>query len=522
MEVVERRAAEEVATLEEARALIATLGAEVQRLARENEALRQRLDKLCQRIFARRSEKGLPVPEQATFAFPPAAGAVAPDASDEDAARTETVVRTVVARRHRGRRPLPELPRETTVIEPPAADLTCPRCAVPKVRIADDTTEGLDFVPASFVIREYVRPKYACPCCQEGVTQAVLPARPIEKGRPEPGLLAQVVTSKYADHLPLYRQEQILWRHGVAITRRTLAEWNGAVADLLRPIVRTGMQEQLFMSPWIQCDDTTLDVQIEDGNPKIRTGHMWVYRGIEGEVLYDFTWARNRAGPLAMLQGYRGYLQVDAAPAYDDVFKTYAPQVIEVGCWAHCRRYFKEAVPSAPVPAAAIITRIGELYGLEKAAKEFTTEQRHAWREQQSRPILKRLFETFAELHSTVLPKSPLGEALGYALRNRQALERYVEDGRLEIDNNGAERAIKPLVLGRKNWLFCGSEAAAHRAAVLLSLVQTCKHLDLDPFHYLRDVIDRVSTHPMSRLAELTPRAWKRLNPTAPRRRAAA
>ena len=204
------------------------------------------------------------------------------------------------------------------------------------------------------------------------------------------------------------------------------------------------------------------------------------------------------------------------------MFTTYAPHLVEVGCWAHGRRYFKEALPSAPVVAAAIITRLGELYGLEKAAKTWGAEQRYTLRQQQARPILLKLFATFEELQPTVLPKSPLGEALGYALRNRAALLRYLEDGRLEIDNNGAERAIKPLVLGRKNWLFCGSEAAAHRAAVLLSLVQTCKHLELDPFQYLRDVIDRVSTHPMSRLAELTPREWKRLHPAAPRRRAAA
>ena len=330
-----------------------------------------------------------------------------------------------------------------------------------------------------------------------------------------------MVTAKYADHLPLYPQEQILWRHGVEISRRTLAEWNGAVADLLRPIVRSGMKEQLFGSPWIQCDDTTLAVQTAAGHPQIRTGHIWVYRGMAGEVIYDFTWARNRAGPLAMLQGYQGYLQVDAAPAYDEVFTTYAAQLVEVGCWAHGRRYFKEALPSALVVAAAILTRLGTLYGLEKTAKSWGAEQRYALRQQQARPILLQLFATFEEVQSTVLPKSPLGEALGYALRHRGALLRYLGDGRLEIDNNGAERAIKPLVLGRKNWLFCG-EAAAHRAAVLLSLVQTCKHLEIDSFHYLRDVIARVSTHPMSRLAELTPREWKRLHPAAPRRRAAA
>jgi len=359
-----------------------------------------------------------------------------------------------------------------------------------------------------------VRPKYACARCQQGVVQAVLPARPIEKGRPGPGLLAHVVTSKYADHLPLYRLEQIFERHGVQITRRTLSEWNGAVADLLEPIVRAMHREQVCQSPWIQCDDTTLDVQDPSRAPEIRTGHLWVYRGEAGEAVYDFTWSRNRDGPLKMLANYRGYLQADAAPAYDDVFAQH-PEIVEVGCWAHARRYFKEAMPTAAVACAQALAIIGQLYGIERAASDKHPDAcaRQRLRQEQARPILDKLYAYLQEQRATALPKSPLGTAVGYALRNWTALTRYTEDGRLKVDNNGAEQALRPIVLGRKNWLFAGSEAAAHRTAILCSLVQTCKHLQINPFVYLRDVIERVSTHPARLVLELTPREWKRLRP---------
>jgi len=497
--------------VEEARAVIAVLEEELKRVTRENEALRQRVDKLCQKLFGRRSEKGsVVVPEQGVLPFAVASGEVEPEASDEDGEQEEE--RTVVRRRrHRGRRPLPQdLPREFVEIEPPQHELVCESCGAEKQRIGSDRTETMDYVPASFIIREYVRPRYACPCCKEGITQAQLPARPIEKGRPEPGLLAHVVTSKYADHLPLYRIEQIFARHGVEVSRRTLSEWNGAVADLLAPIVKIGIKAQLLDSPWIQCDDTTLEVQVADRTPQIRQGHMWVYGSLLGDQVYDFTWSRSRDGPMEMLEGYQGYLQADAAPGYDELFKQ-RPEIIEVGCWAHARRYFKEAVSSAPTQAARVVAMIGELYGVERSASGLKPEKRHEMRQQHSRPVLTRLFACLEELGLTVLPKSPLATAVGYALRNRKALERYIEDARLKIDNNGAERAIKPVVIGRKNWLFAGSEAAAHRTAVLLSLVQTCKNYGIDPFAYLRDVIERVSTHPMSRILELTPREWKRL-----------
>jgi len=503
-----KQATEAVATLEEARQLIAVMGGELDSAHRQIAQLRHRVDQLCRTVFGRRSEKGVVV-EQGVLPFVTAAGTVAADASDEQAAPASAV--RAHPRRHRGRRPLPkDLPREQVEIVPDPRELVCTVCTSAKVRIGSDRTEELDYQPASFFLREYVRPKYACPSCQSGVVQAALPARPIEKGRPGPGLLAHVVTSKYADHLPLYRIEQILGRQGIEVSRRTLSEWNGAVADLLAPIVEA-IKQQVLAGEWIQSDDTSIEVQDPEHEPAYRQGHLWVYRGAHGDVVYDFTWQRNRDGPLRMLAGYRGYLQVDAAPAYDEVFLT--RPIVEVGCWAHARRYFKDAVATAAVEATQVLLWIGELYGVERAARERPLDEpaRGQLRHERARPILERLRVSLPPLALTALPKSPLGQAVGYATRQWAALTRYLEHGALEIDNNGAERALKPIVLGRKNWLFCGSEAAAHRAAILCSLVNTCKAHQINPFAYLRDVIERVSTHPARRVAELTPRLWKEL-----------
>jgi len=249
--------------------------------------------------------------------------------------------------------------------------------------------------------------------------------------------------------------------------------------------------------------DTTRDVQDPSRAPEIRTGHLSVYRGEPGEVVYDFTRSRNRDGPRKMLAGYRGYLRVDAAPAYDDVFAQYTG-IIEVGCWAHARRYFKEAMPMAAVPCAQVLAIIGQLYGIERAAsdKQLDAPAGPRLRQEQAR----RSWRNYKRIC-----ESSRRSCYRRARSMRLSATRYAEEGRLKIDNNWAEQALRPIVLGRKNWLFAGSEAAAHRTAILCSLVQTCKHLQINPFVYLRDVIERVSTHPARLVLELTPREWKRL-----------
>lgn len=490
-----------------------TLCAQISEDQRKIESLQQQLLWLRNHVFGRRSEKGVPDGQQA-LPFTTAAGEVEEKASDEDSGAAIEVP-AHKRRRRGGRKPLPkDLPRETIELLPTDGDRHCRGCDTEKTRIGVDRTEELEYRPASFLIREYVRPRFACRTCEDGVTQAVLPARPIEKGRPGPGLLAHVVTSKYGDHLPHYRLEAIFRRHGIEIGRSTLSEWCGAVADLLK-LIALQIAAEVLLSGWIQSDDTTVEVQDRSRSPAYPRGHIWVYRGADGSAFYDFTWKRNSEGPLRILEKYKGYLQADAAPAFDDVHKQLP--IIEVGCWAHARRRYKDAVRTSPKEASQVMVWIGELYGIERSAKskKLDAQGRKALRQERSRPILDRIHEYLKKITITALPKSPLADAIGYSLRQWEALCRYTEDGSLEIDNNGAENALRPLCLGRKNWLFIGSEAAAHRTMVLLTLVQTCKAHQVDPFAYLRDVIDRVSTHPMSRIDELTPRRWKELRQQA-------
>ena len=477
---------------------------------RKLESLQEQLHWLRNHVFGRRSEKGVPA-EQGMLAFAQAGGAVDREADDENGAREVAIEVPAHRRRRGGRKPLPEfLPREIVELRPTDEHLQCECCKGEKTRIGEDRTEELEYVPSSMFVRVYVRPKYACRKCENGVVQAALPARPIEKGRPGPGLLAHVVTSKYADHLPLYRLERIFPRQGIEVSRKTLSQWCGAVSDLLKPVA-TQIAAEVLSSQWVQSDDTTVEVQDASRSPAYPRGHIWTYRGSDGSAFYDFTWNRNSEGPLRILGKYSGYLQADAAPAYDDVYAKLP--ITEVGCWAHARRRFKEAVRTSPKEASQVMMWIGEMYGLERSArkKRLDDDERKALRQQCSKPILGRIHDYLKEIAVTALPKSPLGDAIGYALRQWGALNRYVEDGSLEIDNNGAENALRPLCLGRKNWLFIGSEAAAHRTMVLLTLVQSCKAHQVDPFAYLRDIIDRVSTHPMSRIDELTPRRWKQL-----------
>lgn len=352
---------------QQSKPVVAELERIIADLSQENARLKHHLELLRRRIFGRSSEKGaITVAEQQALPFgPTAAGVVDPAATDEAQAEEERPETTPARRRHPGRRALEkEIPRRRIELRPPASEMSCSCCGERKEPIGEDVTEELDYQPSSFYINEFVRPKFACPSCKDGVVQSMLPARPIEKGRPGAGLLAQVVTSKYADHLPLYRQEQIFARHGIEVSRRTMSEWNGAVADLLEPIVEVMLREQVLRSAWIQCDDTGIDVQQYKQTPGIREGHLWVYRGEGSESVYDFTWSRNRDGPMRMLRGYRGYLQADAAPAFDDVFVCY-PEILEVGCWAHARRYFKEAAPTAALECAQVLAWVRELYAIE-------------------------------------------------------------------------------------------------------------------------------------------------------------
>ena len=421
--------------------------------------------------------------------------------------------------RRRGRQQLPEhLPRERIEYELPTEELPCRDCGHLRVKIGEEISEQLEYVPASMRVLQHVRFRYACRACQEHVAIADKPPQPIDKGLPGPGLLAQTITSKYADHLPLYRLEDIFARHGVELSRATLCGWMACCAELLTPLFDE-MVKRVLLSGVIHTDDTTVPVW-DPTLPQTRTGRFWVYVGDVRHpyVVYDYTPRRTRDGPERFLKGFRGYLQADAFSGYDRLCA--GPDVIEVACWAHVRRKFFESRTSAPVLAHAALARIRQLYAVEHAAEDMSAEERRALRHRDSVPLLTAFGEWLTEQDRLVLPKSPIGQAISYAQSNWPALLRYPESGELSIDNNLAERMLRAQAIGRRNWTFLGSDRGGRTAAVLYSLTGTCKHHDIDPFAYLQDVLRRLPTHPADRLDELLPDVWFASHPSARRKRA--
>jgi transposase len=405
-----------------------------------------------------------------------------------------------------GRKHLPAcLPRRRIVHDVAPEDRACPECGGQRRPIGAEVREQLEYVPASLIVLEHVRPKYACAGCAAHVAIAARLPEPIEKGLPGTGLLAHVVTGKFADHLPLYRQEGIFKRHGVELSRSTMCDWMATCGELLRPIVGA-MTRRLLRSKVIATDDTPVRVQDPAGKGS-KTGRLWAYLGDRDHpfVVYDYTPDRSAGGPERFLQEYRGgYLQSDAYSGYSGLHRR---GLVEVGCWAHARRKFHEARTSDPERSHAAIAWIGRLYGVERQAREegWDDARRMAARDEQSRLLLESFGVWLEGEAKKVLPRSPVGEAIAYARSNWTALTRYLESPYLSIDNNASENAIRPIALGRKNWLHLGSDRGGETAAVLLSLVQSCKNLGNEPFAYLRDVLERVSTHPAGQIDDLLP-----------------
>ncbi len=416
--------------------------------------------------------------------------------------------------RGHGRTPLPALlPRRRVEHALPEERCTCLACGARLIKIGEETSEQLDYQPASLFVTEHVRFTYACQACEGTVVTAARPAAPIEKGRPGPGLLAQVVTAKYADHVPLNRQAEIFARHGVPLARQTLGDWVAAAADLLTPLYQD-LKTSVLASKVIHTDDTGVPV-LDRHRTETREGRLWVYIG-DGplaDIVYDYTTDRSRAGPLAFLGAFCGYLQADAYAGYDALYAT--GRVVEVACWAHARRYFFDAKASDPARALPALGFIQQLYAVERESKGVDAQTRRAWRVADALPVLARFRPWLDAQADVVLPKSPIGEAVGYARAQWTALTRYCEDGALAIDNNVAERALRKIVTGRANWTFCGSDAGGERAAILYSFVATCKAHGLEPWAYLRDVLERIPTHPNRRRAELLPRHWKAAQPAS-------
>jgi transposase len=400
--------------------------------------------------------------------------------------------------RHRlDRQSLPEhLPRERVEYDLAEADKPCPCCGGPRVCIGEQVSEQLDYHPASYFVVQHARKTYACRSCdgpseQRFTTAGPAVVGPIPKGLPGPGLLAHLLTCKYADHLPLYRLEGIVARSGVRLSRSTLCDWMASAAALLEPLVAL-MRARLLLSRVIHSDDTSVPF-LERGRDKARDGHLWVYIGDRDHpyVVFDFTTHYRRDGPEQFLKGYAGYLQADALAQYEGLFAT--GQVVHVACNAHARRRFVEAQASAPEEAEEALQYIRKLYKVERElSDQFAADDdpgRQQYRSAHPAAVREQFHAWLIAQRVQVLPKSPLGEAASYALSNWEALMRYTEQGYLAIDNNLSERALRQVVVGRSNWQFCGSAEGGRTAAALYSVVGTCKHLGVDPFAYLREAL---------------------------------
>jgi transposase len=397
----------------------------------------------------------------------------------------------------------PELERVTTLHEPDHCD--CADCGAALVKIGEHVSEKLDVKPLVFFVRRDVYPQYACRACETIVAKPVAPAI-IDRGLAAPGLLGQVVIQKYVDHLPLYRQEAIFTRHGITLKRTTLAEWMGRVGLALQPLF-DALRVQLLAAPVLHADETPV-AQLDPGTGKTKRAYLFVYRtaGPHPIVLFDYGPTRAGKHVADFLGDWKGALMVDDYAGYKALF---AKGVTELGCWAHARRKFFDAHAASGSPIAKeAIERIGELYAIEAALRDVAPDERYRERQRVLAPTLALFKHWLDELQPKVLGNTGLAGAIGYTQKRWNALARVLDDGRYPIDNNPAENAIRPIALGRKNWLFCGSESAGQRAAAIMSLLATAKANGLDPYAWLTDVLTRLPTTLDKHLDSLLPTSW--------------
>lgn len=477
----------------------------------EIEHLKLVIEKYRRMIFGRKSEKLSGELEQLEFRLEELETAQAAEEAAQAAteATQASSTRTDSKRRSRpARKPIPEdLPREVVTHLP--AHNCCPDCGGALRQFGEDVSEQLERIPASFKVIRHVRPKFACAGC-ESVVEAPAPARPIDRGLPGPGLLAHVLVSKYADHLPLYRQSQIYAREGVDLDRSTLAGWVGASSELLTPLVDE-IRKHVLAAAKIHADDTPVPV-LAPGNGKTKTGRLWTYVRDDRPAGYStapavwFTYSEDRKGehPRRHLKDFKGALQADAYAGFHHLYGDGA--IYEVACWAHTRRKFHDIHVSHASPTTTeALARIGALYGIEEQIRGKPAELRRSVRQTHARPLLDELRQWMDKTLRSLSTKSATAEAIRYALSRWRALTRYVDDGLLEIDNNAAERALRAVAIGRKNYLFMGADSGGQRAASLYSLIGTAKLNDLDPAFYLRTVLATITEHPINRISELLP-----------------
>jgi transposase len=474
-----------------------------------------RLNDLIKRIYGRKSEKLNP--DQLVFDEILNEAEKARPAEEKlkiDPQAKEQIVREHIRRNHPGRRPLPEhIERVEHYLDIPEEDKYTPE-GKERPLIGIDITEKLDYQPCVFIVNRYIRPKYGADDDVEGrgVKQHPPTEGPIDKCLAEAGLLAHIITEKYEHHTPLYRQELKFQRQGVDISRKTMGGWMVKCAEVLKPLYER-MHKEILAYDIVLNDDTPVNM-LDPGKGKTKQTRLWCTIGAENlkYTMYNFTRGRGREGPLEFFKGYQGNFMSDALASYEELFKT--EDIRSLGCWAHTRRYFTKAQETSPKTATKVLVMIAELYKIEKAIKKNSADVQLKVRTKKSRPQLAKILWWLRKNKRTHLPKSQINQAIQYALNIRKRLTPYTKDGRLPIDNNLAENDIRPIALGRKNWMFFGSENGGHAAAILMTFCITCRKLKVNTWQYLKDVLQRINTHPMSKIDEFLPDRWKELRNT--------
>lgn len=492
----------------ELQSIIADLSVQLQQLTEENHSLKHQLALLKAKQFGRSSEKlerqiadvELRVEEQETTENVLAA-VLCDDTSDSIDGKQE--------KQRPKREPLPaDLPREEKLLAPAPA---CPDCGGEAFRkIADDISEVLEYVPATFKVIRYIRPRCACIACEK-IVQAYVPSKTISKGKAGPGLLAHLCLQKYCYSLPFYRQSQQYGREGITLSRSTMANWAGQCARLLEPLAEA-IRQEIFSSSHIHGDDTTIPV-LSKGLGKTKTGRLWVYvkdersyqAGSPSGACYFYSPDRKGERPKEHLAGFKGVFHADAYPGYDQL---YADDTIkEAACWAHTRRKFHDVtVPNGNASIATeTLKKMAEIYTIEDQINGKSVKERLSIREKESAPLVEALFEWWRKALPKLPKKSMTAKAIRYALNNEDALLRFLEDGKIQIDNNAAERAMRTVAIGRKNWLFAGSDKGGETAANLFTIIETAKLNNVNPHKYLTNVLAIIQDYNSQKIHELLP-----------------
>lgn len=469
--------------------------------------LKQQLEQLKKMIFGSRHERFIPSSAndpQLSLNIKTEATATATVTSTKQISYTKTNLAVEQKPlQHPGRMKLPESLRREEIIIQPAEDIT--DCK----KMGEEITEVLEYLPGELYVKQYKRIKYAKPD-NTGVIIGKLPSRPIEKAMAGEGLLAQIVIDKYVDHLPLYRQMQRFERAGVKLSYSTLTDWVSDTCKLITPLFEA-LKAEVLKSNYLHADETPIKVLDKDKKDSTHRGYYWVYQNsIDKIVFFDYQEGRGREGPTEILKNFTGYLQTDGYVAYDVFDKK--DNITQIHCMAHARRMFNDALDNDEVRASHAMGEIQKLYTIERICKEqeLNFAEIKEVRQRKAVLILRNLGLWLQQQYVQVLPQSLIGKAIAYSLQRWERLSRYTEDGRLNIDNNPVENSIRPVALGRKNYLFAGSHEAAKRSGMLYSLLGTCKMHGIEPYSWLKDVLQTIADHPINKISELLPHRWKK------------